>query len=126
MVSNSLCPLISFSYFSYSVIHFSHSLIRFSYSVHFSYLLISLSYSVGDNDLWYHHIGEFSPFFSFFFRSSCKDLIASWEGLGASWEAPGATWEGQLRGPERGGGVRKKENGAFVVCGSCSAGRALN
>ena len=38
-------------------------------------------------------------------RASGEGLRASWEGLRARWEAPG------------GGRRKKKENGAFMVCG---------
>ena len=60
MVSGSLCPLISFLDVSYSV--------RF---------IVRGSGPVGDNDLWHHHIGRFSSFFSFLFKLSWKGFRAS-------------------------------------------------
>ncbi len=59
MVSSSLCPLISF--------------IDVSYSVSFV-VKRQRPRSVGDNDLWYHRIGE---------------LVGTW-----SWEGPEACWKG--------------------------------
>ena len=54
---------------------------------------------VGDNDLWYHHIEKFSPFFKRWegliklegLRSSWEGVRASWEGLGSSWKGLGAS-----------------------------------
>ena len=48
--------------------------------------------NVGDDDLWHHHIGRFSSFFSFLF-----ELRASWKGfqaskLGGPWSQLGGSW----------------------------------